>query len=132
MRRWLSRLWDALTRPPAIRPMTDEELHEAMVRPSMPLDPFASLTDAVIFREDEMRAGLRAVESLVRSRCAAEIDVLRAEVVELRDQHISGCMHHRCPSHRDVPQFNTTASGAECGACVRDQREAAAASLRRM
>lgn len=39
---------------------------------------------------------------------------------------ISECLLHRCASHYGVPQFNSTeASGAECGACVRDQTRAA-------
>lgn len=43
-----------------------------------------------------------------------------------RGEHISACLMHRCVSHRDVPQLNTTeSSGAECGACVRDMTRVA-------
>lgn len=51
--------------------LTDEELLDAMLLPSAPYDPYESIGNCTLLTPDEMRTGLRAVESLVRERIDA-------------------------------------------------------------
>lgn len=65
-------------------------------------------------------AHIVACEKRPEARMADAMLALHARIDELEGQHVSRCLLHRCPSHYDVPQINTTDGGSECGACVRD------------
>lgn len=66
--------------------------------------------------------GISVLITQVRAEKDSEVEKLRGEIENLKGEHISKCLYHRCGKHIGVKQLNTKEfSGAECGGCIEEE-----------